>query len=168
VLPHPGELNRQRCDISGAPERKNIFSMSPKSLSVAILIPWLSIGCTQKENVARPVSESAATAIDTSLPKEVQEKQEVIRRALFSLQEGYPAERLKGFLPGVKFVESQSQFLEGAKYLESWSFNGQPSGDEVPVSLFFTFEDSGSASPKKVDRVYSIKGSSGRFTVSRK
>ena len=85
-----------------------------------------------------------------------------------SLQEGYPIERLTGFLPRGKLVESGSRFLVGAKYFESWRFNGQPSGDEVPVSLFFTFDDPANPSPKRVDRVYLVKGSSGRFTVTRK
>jgi hypothetical protein len=139
--------------------------MQKHLIRIAILLPWLTIGCA-RENAGSPGSESPAIAVDASLPKEAQERQRIIRSALFSLKEGYPIERLKAFLPGVTFAETEAQFLDGAKYLESWQWGGQPSGDEVPVSLFFTFE--GSTTAKQIDRVYVVKGKPGRYTVTRK
>ncbi|MHC5537587.1 hypothetical protein ACYOEI_05075 [Singulisphaera rosea] len=139
--------------------------MNKRSLEWAILFTLMVGGCTKDEG---KFPGASATEVDRSLPAEAQQRQGIIRGALMSLQEGYPIERLKGFLPRVKFVESGSRFLDGAKYFESWRFNGRPSGDEVPVSLFFTFEDPANAGPKRVDRVYLVKGTSGRFTVTRK
>jgi hypothetical protein len=135
---------------------------------VALIAVPLPMGCGTSNGGPRLDPASLVPAVDSSLPKEAQARQQVIRDVLKNLQEGYPVERLKKFLPGVKFNETQSQFMDGARSLESWSFNGQPTGDEVPVTLVFTPEDSGGENPKKVDRVYVVKGSAGRYTVSRK
>jgi hypothetical protein len=137
------------------------------SYAALIVLP-LTLGCGMGNGGPRPDPASLVPAVDTSLPNEAQARQQVIRNVLKNLQEGYPVERLKKLVPGVKFNETQSQFMDGARSLESWSFNGQPTGDEVPVTLVFTPGDSGGENPNKVDRVYVVKGSAGRYTVSRK
>jgi hypothetical protein len=141
--------------------------MIRNTVAIVFLSALLATGCAQKYSLPEPVADSA-TAVDASLPKDAQAKQDVIRTAMFSLQEGYPVERLKTFLPGVKFNETQSRFLDGARYLDRWNFNGQPSGDEIPVTLFFSGENAGSEESTKVDRVYVVKKVSGRYTVTRK
>jgi hypothetical protein len=142
--------------------------MKIKWSHITIIVLPLTLGCGSSNGGPRPDPASLVPAVDTSLPKEAQARQQVIRNLLKNLQEGYPVERLKKLIPGVNFQETQSQFMDAARSLESWSFNGQPTGDEVPVTLRFAPEDSGGENPKKVDRVYLVKGSAGRYTVSRK
>jgi hypothetical protein len=141
--------------------------MNSRSLGVVMLSLSLVIGCGPKHGPSG-LTDGPASAIDPSLPKEAQAKQQVIRRILASLQEGYPVERLKSFVPGLTFRETHERFFEGASYLESWSFNSQPSGDEVPVALVFGTPGSGSVSRTNVDRTYLVRGTPGRYTVSRK
>jgi hypothetical protein len=146
---------------------KESAPVNRKAIGIAALLFSLAFGCGSRES---PPAAGAGrlTAVDASLPKEAQARQSVVRDLLNNLQEGYPAERLKVFLPGVKFRETQAQFLEGGQYLERWSFQGPPAGDEVPVSLVFATEESGGKASKQVDRVYVVQGVAGRYTVSRK
>jgi arylsulfatase A-like enzyme len=68
-----GSPRRERAPLPGrlqTGDRGRASMRRKQSLSVAILMTWFSIGCAQNENVARPVSVSSATAIDTSLPND--------------------------------------------------------------------------------------------------
>jgi hypothetical protein len=134
----------------------------------ALIVLPLIMGCGSSSGGTRFDPASLVPAVDNSLPKEAQARQQVVRNLLKNLQEGYPVDRLKKLVPGVKFNETQSRFMEGARSLDSWRFNGQPSGDEVPVTLVFSPEGAGDEGPKQVERVYVVKESAGQFTVSRK
>lgn len=120
----------------------------------------------------RTAGQAAAPAItqgvvDQSLPGEDQAAQRVIRDILVNLQEGYPTEQLPVLLPGIRFDEPQTRFLEGSTYLARWDFDGPPDHGRVPVALYFAGEGRGHADLKKVNRAYLVKGSAGRFSVSR-
>ena len=103
--------------------------------------------------------------IDTSIPRTDRAKQKVIYDVLVNLQEGYPAQMIPTLLKGIRFDESQEQFLEGASSLERWDFEGKPSESGVPVVLYFS--EVSKSELKKVQRTYKVKGSGSRFVVSR-
>jgi hypothetical protein len=142
--------------------------MSRRTLGVIALAFAAASGCGAKGVEQSSGATNPAGAVDVSLPKEAQAKQQVIRDILLNLQEGYPAEKVPFLLRGVRFDEQQSRFLDGAKYLVRWEFNGPPSRDEVPVVLSFAQEHDSGADLKKVERIYVVKGSHGRYAVTRK
>jgi hypothetical protein len=120
--------------------------------------------------VYRP--ETFQGQVDTSLPQDLQAKQEALRRLLNGLQEGFgEAAALRIFLPDVDFRESFEQFFAGQKRLVRWDFHGVPQGNDVPVVLYFDDKDAGPASQeteRREERVYSVAFSGRRATIARR
>ncbi|MBI1901675.1 MAG: hypothetical protein HYS13_11275 [Planctomycetia bacterium] len=125
----------------------------------------LLFGCSSEQPIPPDQAYDPAKVqgqVDKTLPADDQERQAALKSVLDQLQEGNDFESL--FLPGVTYEESESSFLEGAIGVASWSFDGRPSGIDVPVVLQMTM-DSGELKERK--RVYRVAGSSGGYTVSR-
>ena len=134
-----------------------------------VLLLAASIGCGQGEI---PPEEAFAPEklmghVDESLPPELQAKQKVLKRILVSLEEGVDFDYLPEEHPDVQLEESMEDFLEGTINLARWDFNGPPAGDGVPVVLYFSRDTSG-RNERRVTRVYTVTGSKGRWTISRK
>ena len=140
-----------------------LLSLSP------VLLLLATAGCGEPtvppEEAYAP--EKLAGSVDTSLPKELQEKQRVIRKVLVTLQEAIDFDDLPGYHPDVRFTESLEGFLEGTINLARWDFNGRPTGDDVPLVVFLS-EDTTGRNERRVERVYTVTGSPGRWTISRK
>ena len=117
------------------------------------------------------VVEATDGNVDPKLAPILKVKQTAVYDVLFNIREGARPEGVHVLVSGVTFSESSQQFLEGAKKLIRWKFNGTPKGNEVPVALTFATtdaeEESGQA-PKTVNRVYLVNGQPGKFTISRK
>jgi len=111
--------------------------------------------------------ESLQGTVDTTLPPALQARQEAVLELFDALQRGVPIDMLDQELSGIGFQESEESFLEGAIRLERWEFNGKPSGDEVPVTLFLAKDDAGEDLLQR-QRVYLVSGATGRFTIRRK
>jgi len=143
---------------------------SRKIATVATFVMLLAFisGCSVNRSGPDDSPGGPGTTIDTSLPPETQRKQQIIHDLLVNLQEGFPAGQIAAVVPGVKFEESQSDFLEGNPYLSKWRFNGKPNGNEIPVTLYFVSPESGDPEVRKSERTYLVTGKEGRFRVTRK
>ena len=110
--------------------------------------------------------------VDTTLPAELQAKQQAVRRLLNGLQEGVgDAAGLAIYAPGIVYREKFEDFFNGAGQLARWEFSGRPQGNEVPVVLYFDDQNSGLVNPENVrreERVYLVSGSGQQYTISRK
>jgi hypothetical protein len=141
------------------------------AISFLVVLP-LAIGCGGGASGEVYHPEAFQGKVDTSLPSELQVRQEVLRRLLHGLQEGIgEVAALRIFVPGVDYRESFEQFYEGQKRLIRWDFNGRPNGNDVPVVLYFDNKESGPVSPeteRRVERVYQVSGYGQRFAISRK
>jgi len=104
--------------------------------------------------------------VDTSLPPELQEKQQAIRDVFESLTRGIDVDTLPEYHPGLTFTETVDEFYAGgAVDLDHWKFDGAPTGNEVPVVMYFDVE---AEELKEEHRVYTVTGSPGNRTISRK
>lgn len=110
--------------------------------------------------------------VDSNLPQPQQHKQYTIQRLLNGMREGIgEIAALRLFVPGVDFREPFDAFYEGHKRLVRWEFAGPPSGNEVPVVLYFDEKELGVIDPDeltRVERVYVVTGGGQYSTVSRR
>lgn len=143
----------------------------PKSLPLLFALPLLvAIGCGESTVAPEDVFDPAKLqgTVDTSLPPHLQAKQEALATVFnLMIESGMDFEDMREEKAGVTVEESMEDFLEGTVELAQWDFNGKPSGDDVPVVLFLA-EDSSGKNTRRVERVYTVLGSPGRITVSRK
>ena len=145
----------------------------PNLLLLAILAVMLAgLGCGGASTVEVFDIRTLQGKVDTTLPRDAQAKQEILRRLLNGLQEGIGDQgALNLFVPGVEYREDFARFYDGSKRLVRWDFSGPPVRDEVPVVLFFDDIESGPVDPakeKRVERVYLVSGGGSRYYVSRK
>ncbi len=117
------------------------------------------------EDVYHP--ERLQGTVDKSLPAELQAKQEILAEALSVGLEGNDIEDVSEYVSGVDFEEPTAAFLDGAIGLSRWEFGGKPDGNDVPVVLFLD-EDGPDKEDRRVERVYTVTGSSQRATIRRK
>jgi hypothetical protein len=141
-------------------------------LLIGFALPLIAAGCgsstaSEPYNVA-----SYQGTIDTSLPRALQDKQFTVFRLLNGMREGIgEIAALRLFVPGVDFREPFDAFYEGHKRLVRWEFNGPPSGNDVPVVLYFDEQELGAIDPDKltrVERVYTVTGGGQYSTVTRR
>ena len=111
--------------------------------------------------------EKMQGTVDTTLPPELRAKQEAILEAFDALQRGVPIDMLAEEVSGIRFTESAESFFEDTIRLERWEFNGRPTGNDVPVVLYLAEDDAGE-NLRQRDRIYTVSGSPGRFTITRK
>jgi hypothetical protein len=140
-----------------------------------ILLPCLSLllvavlGCgepTVSPDEAYDPEELQGT-VDTTLPPDLQARQEAIFELFDALQRGVPIDMLDQEVSGISFQESEESFLGDTIRLERWEFSGKPSGSDVPVTLFLAKDDVGEDLLEQ-QRVYTVSGAPGRFSIRRK
>ena len=140
-----------------------------------VLLPCLSLllvavlGCgepTVPPDEAYDPEEMQGT-VDTSLPPALQAKQEAILEVFDALQRGVPIDMLSEEVSGISFQESAESFFEDTIRLERWEFSAQPVGNDVPVVVYLAEDDAGE-DLRQQDRVYTVLGAPGRFTIRRK
>lgn len=140
-----------------------------------VLLPCLSLlvvaalGCgepTVSPDEAYDPEELQGT-VDTTLPPALQARQEAIFELFDALQRGVPIDTLDQEISGISFQESEESFLEDTIRLERWEFSGKPLGNDVPVTLFLAKDDAGEDLLER-ERVYTVSGAPGRFTIRRK
>lgn len=143
-------------------------------LLLAGTVPLAAAGCGGS-STAKDFSFDPATfqgTIDPSLPQPLQDKQYTVQRLLNGMREGIgEIAALRLFVPGVDFREPFDAFYEGHKRLVRWEFGGPPSGNEVPVVLYFDEKESGVIDPDelvRVERVYVVSGGGQYSTVARR
>jgi len=145
----------------------NLFSGAREMLRCSLLAAVMSfpflLGCGN--GVAPPPLDAAHLpvdpdgAIDNKLPVAAQGKQRAVWTVLKKIREGTAPEALSDVPPGITFQETGQAFFEGGLSLIRWRFNGDPSGDAIPVTLVLTTargvreEDQ---APKTVERVYLV------------
>ena len=137
--------------------------LGPSLLLVAVL------GCgepTVSPDEAYDPEELQGT-VDTTLPPDLQARQEAILELFDALQRGVPIDTLDQEISGISFQESEESFFEDTIRLERWEFSGKPSGNDVPVTLFLAKDDAGEDLLEQ-ERVYTVAGAPGRFTIRRK
>jgi hypothetical protein len=106
--------------------------------------------------------------VDETLPPELKKKQEAVYRVFDVLLQGVGVEFLSDALPEIRFEETPETFHPpGTVSLESWAFDGKPTGNDVPVVMHFTLDTSGGET-KEEKRVYTVTGSGGRMVIRRK
>lgn len=105
--------------------------------------------------------------VDTSLPPELQEKQEALKRVFDELQRRTGYDSLPDVLPDYRLTETRESFFGNTLALEKWDFNGRPSGNDVPVVVQL-LEDTPEESLRKEERVYTVTGSMGKYVIQRK
>lgn len=141
-----------------------------RSLSLAsTLLLLTAVGCGEAtvppDKAYYP--ENLQGTVNKSLPRDLQEKQEAVAAVLGYLLEDGTFESLPEDVPEARFKESLEEFLEGTLNLARWDFDGDPTGDDVPVVLYFN-KDSTGENQVEVKRVYTVSGSPGRYTIRRK
>ncbi len=108
--------------------------------------------------------------VDTTLPKPLQAKQEVVARWLRGMQQGIgELAGLRLLVPGVDMKESFDEFYNQHKRLCVGN-SGKPQGNDVPVVLYFDEVESGVFDESKLvreERTYSANGSGNRWTIAR-
>ena len=103
--------------------------------------------------------------VDTSLPEELQKKQQAIRDAFEPLVRGVLVEDLGVYLENIRFESTTEEFLpSGTIALERWGFDGKPSGNDVPVVMHFVV-DGAEGETKEVERVYTVTTSGGQTVI---
>jgi hypothetical protein len=124
------------------------------------------IGCQgePEPKVYDPVNYQGA--IDESLPRPMQDKQNALIRLFTAVQEVGVA-HVSEEDPNLRFEESPEEFLEDdTVHLARWDWDGEPKGDEFPVVLVLCKDEPGLPEVEK-RRTYVVKGSGKRFTISR-
>jgi hypothetical protein len=144
--------------------------------TIALLLLAVSVvgvaGCssTAADTVYKP--EAQQGVVDKSLPSALRDKQQSLFLLLNALKEGIgESVALRAFVPGVEFRESFEKFYDGSKRLVRWEFGGSPSGNDVPVVLYFDSQESGPVDPGKLlrsERTYVVTGSGQQVTIARK
>ena len=138
-------------------------------VSALAVLTALLVGCGEEtvppEQSYDPQQDSGE--VDASLPQALQVKQRVLQGVLNELQTGTEVEFLRNYLPDVRFQETQEKFDEGTLGVARWDFGGKPTGNDVPVVLWLSLDSSGK-NEKKVERIYSVGGSAGAYTIARK
>ncbi|MEN6497569.1 MAG: hypothetical protein ABFD16_24990 [Thermoguttaceae bacterium] len=130
------------------------------------------IGCGASTQPLPPLEDLLREGIvDTTLPRNLQVKQETLVKVLSAVRDGARPEQIPRVVPGVTFQESKQQFLDGTVRLVRWKFNGRPVGDTVPVVLYFATIDKPRESDqaqRKVERSYRVATLSNRVTIARR
>lgn len=134
----------------------------------SILLLALLVGCARREIPPEEAYVPQTGTVDPSLPAPLQAKQQALKSVLDALSiEGIDFDELASD-PKLEFQETAEEFLEeGAINLAGWDFNGKPAGNDLPVVLYLNLDSTG-RNQRKVERVYTVTGSPGRFTISRK
>jgi len=133
--------------------------------------PFLT-GCDQDavEQDAKP--RAFQGTVDTTLPLDKQTRQHALKKFLGAMQEGVgDVSGLSIYAPGIDFRGRYEDFNGTSGRLVRWEFNGQPSGNDVPVVLFFTDQTTGLVEPeneKRQEKVYSVAPAGRRFTITPK
>ena len=135
----------------------------------SILLLAAAVGCGEKEIPPEEAYTPVSGDVDTSLSPELQQKQQALKSILDALSvEGLDLDQLPEQYPGLRFNESAEEFYERSGInLDGWEFNGKPVGNDLPVVLYLNLDSTG-RKKLKVERVYTVTGSRGRFTISRK
>jgi hypothetical protein len=159
------------CPRRGGTGRRRLAGSLPCRLPAAagLLLLFAAAGCGGDPERTETGLGAGVGEVDTSLPPAQQARQEVIRRILITLQEGtVKIEALSGALHDVRFDEPADSFYEGAIGLARWNFAGPPRGDNVQVVLMLREPSSAGGGLRRVERVYTVSGSEGRWSVGRK
>lgn len=135
----------------------------------SILMLAAAVGCGENEIPPEEAYTPVSGDVDTSLPPDLQEKQQALKSILDALSvEGVDLDQLLDQNPNLRFNESSEEFYErGGINLDGWEFNGKPVGNDLPVVLYLNLDSTG-RNKLKVERVYTVTGSRGRFTITRK
>ncbi len=150
---------------------KSLKNWFPLSIwcSLALACVFTTPGCQRGEAHFEP--RELEGTVDTSLPKPLQAKQEVLARWLRGMQQGIgEIAGLRLMVPGVDMKESFDQFYNQHKRLVRWEFNGKPVGVEVPVILYFDDVESGVYDERTLhreERVYAANNTGNRWTIAR-
>lgn len=142
------------------------------SLSVALIVGAALIGCSDDDAAesAKPVSFQGQ--VDTKLPPEQQAKQAALKKFLNAVLEGVgDAGGLSIYAPGIEYRAKYDDFSGARGKLVRWEFNGQPSGNDVPVALFFDEHATGLVEPEQQRRdtkVFVVARLGNRFSIAPK
>jgi hypothetical protein len=148
------------------PEIPMCTSVSARHEPGRIVLFWtlvlLCAGCSSSGVTPEQTYDPAKLQgqVDTKLPLDAQERQTALRSVLEQIQRGTDWENL--YHPGVTFSETDTAFFEGNIGLESWAFDGAPSGMDVPVTLQLRNNKDELVMKKRRYRVF---GTTGDFSV---
>ncbi len=110
--------------------------------------------------------------VDTSLPADKQARQQALKKFLNAVMEGVgDAGGLSIYAPGVDFRGRYEDFNGTSGRLVRWEFNGQPSGNDVPVVLFFADQTTGlvtSENEKRAEKIFAVSPAGSRFSITQK
>ena len=123
------------------------------------------------QTAAQSPSEPAQGQVDTSLTPIQQHQQRGLMLFLNAVQEGANDPSSLSILAPVDFRDHFSAFFGTQQRLLRWSFNGQPTGNEVPVTLVFDNQANGPTLPAnevRESRIYYVIPAGQRFTIARK
>jgi len=136
----------------------------------SVFLVLLAAGCGEPTIAPEDSYEPAELqgTVDTSLPPELQKKQQALYDVLSVLQRGVAVDDVSGYTPNVRFQETPESFLpSGTLDLARWAFDGKPTGNDVPVVMHFTLDSPGGET-KEEKRVYTVTGSGGQMVIRRK
>lgn len=137
-----------------------------RTASVVLLACVFLSACTA-EPPPPPKPQELRGEVDKTLPPAQQEKQRILKRILDELQSRTHYTAIQQYHADVQVTESLESYMEGTLGLARWNFNGKPDKDDVPVVLFM-MEDLPNDPERRVERVYTVTGSPGKYTISRK
>lgn len=129
----------------------------------------LAWGCGEKtvppEEAA--FNPSVRAKVDETLPPDLQQKQAALKQALDEIMTQFIQPSEVREIVGINFAEPSESFWEGASEIVRWDFDGKPAGNDVPVAITFSMDDTGK-NTRDVKRVYTVVGRQGAWTISRK
>jgi hypothetical protein len=137
-----------------------------RAIAIVLIAGVFLCGCSAEAPPRRKLEELRGD-VDTTLPPAQQEKQKVIKRIFDELQSRTHYTALKQYHADVRMIEPLESYMEGTLGMSRWNFNGKPEKDDVPVVLFM-LEDKPDNPERRVERVYTVTGSPGNYTISRK
>lgn len=110
-----------------------------------VLVSMAAIaGCDKLGGDSEAPVRTYKIQVDTSLPPAAQARQFALRKFLNAVVEGVEDQSgLSIYAPGIDFRGKYEQLNGTSGRLVRWEFNGQPSGNDVPVALFYAEQATG-------------------------
>lgn len=138
-----------------------------RSAAAIMALAACVVGCRGGDSPTEAYDpETWQGAIDTSLPDEMQRKQNAIIRLFTAIQE-VGVEAVSEEDPNLRFEEKPREFFEnGTVDLYRWDWDGPPKGDNFPVVLILRRDEPGFPEVE-VHRTYTVRRSGKRYTIRR-
>ena len=147
--------------------------MKTSMFSLLFLASLLGVaGCDTLTPEPEKKAVVAQGQVDQTLPTDAQSRQRALRKFLGAVLEGVADPGgLSIYAPGVEYRAKYEDFNGASGRLVRWEFNGRPSGNDVPVVLFFADQATGLVdydNLRRQEKVYAVARAGQRFAITPK